>query len=100
MTEYTPPAEYVTVVNPKTARDESEPVAVDANNDGILEIVFLHRKLNDPRYHMYTVYALNKDAPTLIWKSGGKLGDWLHEANKAGRTGPLLKLNTEQRVPK
>jgi hypothetical protein len=28
---------------------------------------------------MYTVYALSAPKPKLLWKSGGKLGDWLRE---------------------
>ncbi len=98
LTEYTPPSEYVTFVDPITARDEKEPVAKDANNDGILEIVFLHRKLSDARYHMYAVYALEKNAPKLIWKSAGRLGDWVNQSNKGVRTGPLIKIDTNQKL--
>lgn len=82
MTEYTPPYEYVTVIDPVTGKKLSNDriVATDSNKDGVLEIAFLHEKLNDPNYHMYTVYALPKEAPPkLLWKSGGKFGDWRNQ---------------------
>lgn len=81
LTEYTPPAEYVDAVDLINGRPSADFAAVDANRDGVLEIAFLHRKLNDPKYHMYTIYALEKDAPKLLWKSGGSLGDWLHHSD-------------------
>lgn len=83
LTEITPGQEYITVVDPRTGRPAEKPLAVDANNDQILEMAFLHEKLNDPKYHMYTVYALTERGPELIWKSGGELGDWLRGNHKA-----------------
>jgi hypothetical protein len=77
MTEITPPQEYITIVDAETGSRRGG--ARDVNGDKVLEIAFLHRKLYDPNYHMYTVYALTPDKPKLLWKSGGKLGDWLHE---------------------
>lgn len=87
LTEITPPYEYVIVVDALTGMQTKEPVASDADGDGKLEIAFLHEKLNDPNYHMYTVYRLDRDRPHLIWKSGGELGDWVHglAANKSGK---------------
>ncbi|MBY0550726.1 MAG: hypothetical protein K2W95_25835 [Candidatus Obscuribacterales bacterium] len=82
LTEITPGHEYITVVDPLTGKAAEKPLAVDVNNDRILELAFLHEKLNDPKYHMYTVYALKKDGPQLIWKSGGELGDWLRANHK------------------
>lgn len=82
LTEITPGQEFITVVDPRTGKPAEKPLAVDANNDRILEIAFLHEKLNDSKYHMYTVYALNNDGPKLIWKSGGELGDWLRGNHK------------------
>lgn len=78
LTEITPPYEYVVMVDPLTALQKNQPIALDADNDGKLEIVFLHEKLNDSDYHMYTIYRLNDDCPQLIWKSGGELGDWVN----------------------
>jgi hypothetical protein len=77
MTEITPPQEYITIVDAATGTRCAG--ARDVNHDKVLEIAFLHRKLYDPNYHMYTVYALTPGKPKLLWKSGGKLGDWLHE---------------------
>ena len=82
LTEYTPPSEYVTVIDPVTGVECHGTLARDVNNDGVLEIAFLHRKLYDPQYHMYTVYGLRKDGPKLLWKSGGRLGDWLQQSTK------------------
>lgn len=79
LTEYTPPSEYVTVLDSATGKPLSKIQAGDANHDGILEIAFLHEKLNDRNYHMYTVYALTDKEPKLLWKSGGKFGNWLQE---------------------
>lgn len=85
LTEYTPPAEYLEVIDPETGKPCSNVLARDVNNDGILEIAFVHKKLNDANYHMYSVYALTKKAPPkLLWKSGGELGDWLHKADRPG----------------
>lgn len=78
LTEITPPYEYVKLVDPLTALPKEQPVAIDADSDGKLEIAFLHEKLNDADYHMYTVYRLDDDCPHLIWKSGGELGDWVN----------------------
>lgn len=78
LTEITPPYEYVLMVDPVTGLKKKEPVALDADHDGKLEIAFLHEKLNDPNYHMYTIYRLDDDSPHLIWKSGGELGDWVN----------------------
>ncbi|MCC7530582.1 MAG: hypothetical protein IT342_18810 [Candidatus Melainabacteria bacterium] len=78
LTEITPPYEYVRIVDPLTALLQAKPIALDADKDGNLEIAFLHEKLNDADYHMYTVYRLNDDYPHLIWKSGGELGDWIN----------------------
>ena len=78
LTEITPPYEYVIMVDPLTALQKKQPVALDADKDGKLEIAFLHEKLNDSDYHMYTVYRLDDDCPHLIWKSGGELGDWVN----------------------
>jgi hypothetical protein len=78
LTEITPPYEYVHIVDPLTALQQTKPIALDADKDGNLEIAFLHEKLNDADYHMYTVYRLNDDCPHLIWKSGGALGDWIN----------------------
>lgn len=78
LTEITPPYEYVKLIDPLTALPKEQPVAIDADKDGKLEIAFLHEKLNDADYHMYTVYRLDDDCPHLIWKSGGELGDWVN----------------------
>jgi len=93
LTEITPPYEYVRIVDPLTALQQTKPIALDADKDGNLEIAFLHEKLNDADYHMYTVYRLNDDYPHLIWKSGGELGDWVNGsvATKSAR----IKLRTE-----
>lgn len=85
LTEITPPYEYVTVVDPRTGAPSRQICAVDANNDGVLEIAFLHEKLNDKKYHMYTVYALEKERPKLLWKAGGRLGDWLQSGDTSQR---------------
>lgn len=78
LVEITPPQEYVTVVDPLTGAEcPEDQLARDVNADGILEIALLHRKLHDPNYHMYTIYALEKTEPKLLWKSGGKIGDWV-----------------------
>lgn len=83
LTEYTPPLEYVTVLDPGTGKAISRIESKDANHDGIPEIAFLHEKLDDRKYHMYTVFALEADGvPTLLWKSGGQFGDWLNKANQ------------------
>lgn len=82
MTEYTPGAEYITVVDPRTGAPAEKPMAVDANDDKILEIAFLHEKLKDSKYHMYTIYQLQDSGPQLIWKSGGEMGDWLRGNHK------------------
>lgn len=83
LTEYTPPMEYVTVVDPKTGQKLSSVKASDVNQDGNLEIAFIHEKLNDANYHMYTVYSLLKSgAPKLVWKSGGKFGDWTNQVSR------------------
>ncbi len=94
LNEYTPPAEYITIVDPITGAPYAKPKAIDANNDGILEIALLHEKLNDSHYHMCTIYALEAGGPKLIWKSGGKLGNWLNEANMPGKGGALWKGKT------
>lgn len=93
LTEITPPYEYVRIVDPLTALQQTKPIALDADKDGNLEIAFLHEKLNDADYHMYTVYRLNDDYPHLIWKSGGELGDWVNGsvATKSAK----IKLRTE-----
>ncbi len=93
LTEITPPYEYVRIVDPLTALQQKKPIALDADKDGNLEIAFLHEKLNDADYHMYTVYRLNNDYPHLIWKSGGELGDWINGsiATKSAK----IKLRTE-----
>jgi len=78
LTEITPPYEYVVTVDPLTGLQNKKPIALDADHDGKLEIAFLHQKLNDPNYHMYTIYRLYDDSPQLIWKSGGELGDWVN----------------------
>ncbi|PZM85882.1 MAG: hypothetical protein DKT66_00305 [Candidatus Melainabacteria bacterium] len=78
LTEITPPYEYVKLVDPLTGVPKEAPVVIDADKDGKLEIAFLHEKLNDADYHMYTVYRLDDDCPHLIWKSGGELGDWVN----------------------
>jgi hypothetical protein len=78
LTEITPPYEYVKMVDPLTALVQKRPLVLDADRDGNLEIAFLHEKLNDAHYHMYTVYRLKSDSPQLIWKSGGNLGDWIN----------------------
>lgn len=87
LTEITPPYEYVTIVDPVSGHPlaKTSPIAFDANHDGILKIAFLHQKLDDANFHMYSVYALEKSAPKLIWKSGGQLGDWLRKASDTGR---------------
>lgn len=77
MTEITPVQEYITILDAETGKETK--TARDVNHDGVPEIAFLHRKLYDPNYHMYTVYALTRPKPKLLWKSGGKLGDWLLE---------------------
>jgi hypothetical protein len=86
LTEYTPPSEYLIFVDPKTGTKSSKLLAADVNEDGALEVAFLHEKLNDPNYHMYSVYSLNESAPKLVWKSGGKFGDWLTQAHRHGGT--------------
>jgi len=101
LTEFTPPYEYITIVDPLTARPSPSAWALDADNDGKLEIAFLHEKLQDPKYHMYTVYKLNEKMPVLIWKSGGELGDWLEGTTKTERsprylTGYVNAFLTEQ----
>lgn len=83
LTEYTPPCEYVTALDPASGKPLNDFVARDVNNDGVLEMAFLHEKLTDPNYHMYTVYGLAKAGPPkLLWKSGGKFGDWLHQVER------------------
>jgi hypothetical protein len=76
LTEYTPPQEYVTIIDPISGEPCADVLARDVNDDGVLEIAFLHRKLYDANYHMYTVYALTPKSPKLLWKSAGKLGNW------------------------
>jgi len=78
LSEITPVQEYITIVDAETGKPSRG--ARDVNHDKVTEIAFLHQKLYDPNYHMYTVYALTEPKPKLLWKSGGKLGDWLHEA--------------------
>ncbi len=85
MTEYTPPGECVTTIDPKTGHASDKVRAIDADNDGTLEIAFLHEKMNDPDYHMYSVYALKESAPKLLWKSAGTLGDWVHRSHDEDR---------------
>jgi hypothetical protein len=82
LTEITPPYEYVSFVDLKTGKESNEVAAIDANYDGVTEIALVHRKLDDPKYHMYAVYSLTSSEPKLLWKSGGKLGDWLTEVQK------------------
>lgn len=83
LTEYTPPLEYMTVLDPENGEANPKVKARDANHDGVPEIAFLHEKLDDRKYHMYTVFALRPDGvPTLLWKSGGHFGDWQHKANQ------------------
>ncbi len=82
MTEYTPPSEYITVLDPATGRPSGSVKGVDANHDNVLEMAFLHEKLDDRNYHLYTVYALTKNGPKLLWKSAGALGDWLRGNNR------------------
>lgn len=85
LTEYTPPMEYVTVVDPKTGQKLDTVSAADVDHDGKQEIAFIHEKLNDSNYHMYTVYSLMKSGPPkLIWKSGGKFGDWINQVSRPG----------------
>ncbi len=93
LTEITPPYEYVRIVDPLTALQQAKPTALDADKDGNLEIAFLHEKLNDADYHMYTVYRLNDDYPHLIWKSGGELGDWI--SGSVATRSAKIKLRTE-----
>ena len=93
LTEITPPYEYVRNVDPLTALHQAKPLALDADKDGNLEIAFLHEKLNDADYHMYTVYRLNDDYPHLIWKSGGELGDWIN--GSVASNSAKIKLRTE-----
>lgn len=93
LTEITPPYEYVRIVDPLTALYQKKPIALDADKDGNLEIAFLHEKLNDADYHMYTVYRLNDDYPHLIWKSGGELGDWI--SGSVATKSAKIKLRTE-----
>ena len=84
LTEYTPPYEYVTVIDSITGKKLSnEHISpTDVDKDGVPELAFIHEKLNDPKYHMYTVYALPKQAPPkLIWKSGGKFGKWVDQVD-------------------
>lgn len=93
LTEITPPYEYVRMVDPLTALHQAKPIALDADKDGNLEIAFLHEKLNDADYHMYTVYRLNNDYPHLIWKSGGELGDWIN--GSVAQKSAKIKLRTD-----
>lgn len=98
LTEYTPPQEYVIVVDPLNGKPCSpQAYASDPNNDGVLEIVFLHQKLNDPQYHMYTVYALDKKGPKLLWKSGGNLGDWLNNIDEKERSPNTWPMRIQQK---
>jgi hypothetical protein len=76
LTEYTPGAEYITVIDPLSGQPLHPIVAAETNHDGIPKIALLHCKLTDSNYHMYAIYALNEEKPKLLWKSGGKLGDW------------------------
>lgn len=94
LTEITPPYEYVKMVDPLTSLVKDRPLAEDADKDGNLEIAFLHEKLNDARYHMYTVYRLNKDCPQLIWKSGGDLGDWIG-GNSTVKNRATIKIHSQ-----
>ncbi len=83
LTEVTPPYEYLTVLDPASGRPRRKIGARDVNHDGICEIAFLHQKLNDKNYHMYTVYSLGNDnAPELVWKSGGQFGDWINKVKQ------------------
>lgn len=77
LTEYTPPSEYIVAIDPVTGRPADTFKTIDANHDHVMEMAFLHEKLDDPKYHMYTVYQLQKSGPKLVWKSAGKLGDWV-----------------------
>jgi len=95
LTEITPPYEYVKLVDPLTALTLEQPLALDADRDGNLEVAFLHEKLNDAHYHMYTVYRLNKDYPHLIWKAGGNLGDWAHGSKQVKNAKWQLKTGAQ-----
>lgn len=95
LTEITPPSEYVTIVDPRTGAPAKDVYALDANDDGVLEIAFLHEKLNDKKYHMYTVYALEKDRPKLLWKAGGRLGDWLQSGKPQNSERVRLHLDSD-----
>lgn len=97
LVEYTPPYEYVLAVDPISGNKAKDFVAVDANHDGVLEMAFLHQKLDDDRYHLYTVYALEKSLPKLIWKSGGKLGDWVTKSDPSKPAGAYVKTSAEHR---
>lgn len=82
MTEYTPPAEYICFVDPKDGKPADSPIVRDVNHDRVSEVAFVHLKLNDPNYHMYTVYTLEKTHPELVWKSAGTLGNWAARSRK------------------
>jgi hypothetical protein len=90
LTEYTPPQEYIVVVDAATGERCTNNWARDVNHDGLLEIAFMHCKLHDANYHMYTIYALDKKAPKLLWKSGGQIGDWLASTTRPPSTDPAL----------
>lgn len=96
LVEYTPPYEYVVAVNPVTGQSAKQFEAVDANHDGVLEMAFLHEKLDDKKYHMYTVYALERNLPKLVWKSGGTLGDWVAKSNPSRPAKAFAKSHAEQ----
>lgn len=91
LTEYTPPGEYITVVDALSGKPCRDQWARDANDDGMLEVAFLHSKLDDPQYHMYSIYRLENESPKLIWKSGGRLGDWLHQIDDGYKPGGLFR---------
>lgn len=74
LTEYTPPSEYITLIDPLTSQPTKEVHASKIDNVPVM--AFSHEKLNDHNYHMYSVYALRKNGPELVYKSAGKLGDW------------------------
>lgn len=94
--EYTPPYEYVVAVNPVTGKSTKRFEAIDANRDGVLEMAFLHEKLDDKKYHMYTVYALEQNMPRLIWKSGGTLGDWVAKSDPSRPAKAFAKSHAER----
>ncbi len=97
LVEYTPPYEYVLPINTVTGEPVKHFDAFDANHDGVLEMAFLHEKLDDKKYHLYTVYALEKSLPRLIWKSGGTLGDWVSKSDPNRPSKAFAKSHAEHR---